>query len=66
MHIDIDWFEEYFNCKTKEEKIEWLKNKHSSYKEATGHFTDRAHLFYAIIAQKLSELNSFNEINPKK
>jgi len=65
MEIDINWFEEYFEAKTKEEKIEWLKNKHLKYvkgKEGGASFTSRAHLFYGILSQKLHELNSFDEL----
>jgi len=60
MEIDIDWFEGYFEAKTKEAKIEWLNTTNLRYTNAGGNFTTRAHHFYSIVKQKLSVLTSVN------
>lgn len=53
---DIDWFEGYFTARTREEKIEWLKNKHLKYVKSGASFTSRAHQFYGMVQHKLEEL----------
>lgn len=61
MEIDIDWFEGYFEAKTIEEKIKWLKTTDLKYTNAAGDFTPRAHHFYGIVVQKLQELTTREE-----
>ena len=69
MEIDIDWFEGYFEAKTREEKIEWLKTKELKYARGNNSgasFTPRAHQFYGILSHKLHELTSFDELEINK
>lgn len=69
MEVDIDWFEGYFEAKTREEKIKWLKEKvlyYNKEKDGGASFALRAHHFYGMVAQKLQQLNSFEELEINK
>jgi len=69
MDIDIDWFEGYFEAKTREDKIKWLKEQVLYYDKGNdggASFALRAHHFYGILSQKLQQLNSFEELKINK